>query len=89
VLRVASGPDSAGETVVQYIPQELLQELGLYQMKHTEFALLVRDEYLTAFNTFQSWSSTGGTGGGVVVAGQPGIGAWQPNNGFKRTDTNV
>jgi hypothetical protein len=41
-------------------------------MNYQEEVLLIREEYITAFDTFKYWNLGGG---GVVVTGQPGIGA--------------
>lgn len=64
----------AGESVLKHIPLSTLKDLGLTPlMNFPEEVLLIRGEYDTALDTFQDWSQTGG--GGVVVTGQPGIGA--------------
>ncbi len=66
-------PADASGSVLKYIPLTVLDELRLTYMTYREEVLLIREEYDTAFDTFQSWSQEGG--GGVVVTGQPGIGA--------------
>jgi hypothetical protein len=44
-------------------------------MKYIEKVLLIRDEYVPAFDTLESWWKHSERGCGVVVTGQPGIGA--------------
>lgn len=69
-----NAPAIAGAPALQHIPLSVLKELGLIPlMNFPEEVLLIREEYDTALNTFQDWSQKGG--GGVVVTGQPGIGA--------------
>ena len=67
-------PANASGSVLKYIPLTVLDELRLTSMTYREEVLLVREEYDTAYDTFQSWSKEVGSGG-VVVTGQPGIGA--------------
>ena len=66
--------DVPGGSVLKYIPFTILDELRLTSMNYRDEVLLIREEYDTAFDTFQYWSREGG--GGVVVTGQPGIGAY-------------
>ena len=69
-----NAPAQAGAPVLKHIPLSILKQLGLIPlMNFPEEVLLIREEYDTALNTFQDWSQKGG--GGVVVTGQPGIGA--------------
>lgn len=69
-----NAPARAGTPVLKHIPFSMLKELGLIPlMNFPEEVLLIREEYEIAFDTFQDWSRKGG--GGVVVTGQPGIGA--------------
>ena len=69
-----NAPARAGAPVLKHIPLSMLKELGLISlMNFPEEVLLIREEYDAAFDTFQAWSRKGG--GGVVVTGQPGIGA--------------
>jgi hypothetical protein len=58
----------------QYIPNQLIEDLQLYRLNYLENILLVREEYVTAFNTLESWAGSAGRGGGVVITGQPDIG---------------
>ena len=44
-------------------------------MKKFREVLLIREEYVPAFDTLESWWKCSQRGGGVVVTGQPGIGA--------------
>ena len=71
ILRDA--PANAGEKVLKYIPLSLLAELGLTSVNYRDKVLLIREEYNTLFDTLEDWNQLGG--GGVVVTGQPGIGA--------------
>jgi hypothetical protein len=65
------------EKGLKYVPSDILETLGLFHMMFREYVLLIRDEYITAFCTLHSWSSGNQSGlGGVVVTGQPGIGAY-------------
>ena len=47
--------------------------LSIPPAEFQEEALLIREEYVTAFDTFKDWNLLGR--GGVVVTGQPGIDA--------------
>jgi len=69
-----NAPARAGAPVLKHIPLTMLKELGLIPfMNFPEQVLLIREEYDTALDTLQDWSRN--EGGGVVVTGQPGIGA--------------
>lgn len=48
-----------------------LRMLQLGSMKYNEEVLLIREEYVIAFNTLGGPSQRGG---GIVILGQPGIG---------------
>ena len=61
---------------LEYIPANELKNLELEFMGFREDALLIRQEYITALNKFNEWSSSQyGLSGGVVVTGHPGSGA--------------
>lgn len=62
--------DATG-TVLKYISSAMLVKLKLKYVHYQEEILLIREEYITAFNTFKDWNSESG---GVVAIGQPGIG---------------
>jgi len=63
------------EKKFKYFSKPRLEYLKFNLMDYFEDVLLIRDEYLAAYNTLEKWFSSGVTGGGVVVTGQPGIGA--------------
>ena len=67
--------DVPGCQGLQYMSETQLNELGLRNMGYNERCLLIRHEYLSAFNDLTSISSNADGSGGVVVTGQPGIGA--------------
>jgi hypothetical protein len=62
----------------KYFSEQLLQDLQFGRMDYHEKVLLIREEYVTTYNTLESWSGGISAGGGVVVTGQPGIGASRP-----------
>ena len=59
---------------LRYIPETQVNELELQDLGYNEKALLVRQEYISAFDQLTSMSLND-TSGGVIVTGQPGIGA--------------
>ena len=59
---------------LRYMPETQVNELGLRHLGYNEKVLLVRHEYLSAFDNLTSISLNDGSGG-VIVTGQPGIGA--------------
>ena len=61
--------------VFKYVPAAALLKLQVRRMKYNEKVLLIREEYVLAFDTLVSWWKCSERGGGVVVTGQPGIGA--------------
>ena len=63
-------PADSNGTVLKYIPSSVIAKLRLAYMGYHEDVLLVREEYDTAFDTFQDWNL-----GGAVVTGQPDNGA--------------
>ena len=68
-------PADASGTVLKHIPHAVLMKLKLEYMHYQDEVLLIREEYITAFNTFKNWNRVE-RGGGVVVTGQRGIGAF-------------
>ena len=68
-------PADDGGKVLKYVPAAALQKLQLGHMKYNEEVLLIREEFVPAFDTLESWWKCSQRGGGVVVTGQPGIGA--------------
>jgi hypothetical protein len=56
-----------------YIPEAQVNELGLQDLGYNEKVLLVRHEYISAFDHLTSLSLNDRSGG-VIVTGQPGIG---------------
>ena len=68
-------PANDSGQVLKYVPAAAIQRLQLGHMKYIEDVLLFRKEYDTAFNTLESWWKCSQKGGGVIVTGQPGIGA--------------
>lgn len=58
---------------LEYIPEAQVNELGLQDLGHNEKVLLVRHEYISAFDHLTSLSLNDRSGG-VIVTGQPGIG---------------
>jgi len=58
----------------RYIPETQVNELGLQDLGYGEKVLLVRHEYISAFDHLTS-ISLNDRSGGVVVMGEPGIGA--------------
>ena len=73
ILHDAPADDSG--KVLKYVPAAALQKLQLRRMKYNEKVLLIREEYVPAFDTLESWWKCSERGGGVVVTGQHGIGA--------------
>jgi hypothetical protein len=68
-----STAESSGTTVsYSYFTSALIEKLHLFLLKFQEEILLVREEYVTAYDVMKSWSSS--HKGGVVITGQPGIG---------------
>ena len=63
-------PDCKG---LRYIPETKVKELGIQLLGYSGHNLLIRNDYISAFNNLVSMSEKG-IGGGVVVTGQPGIG---------------
>ena len=55
-----------------YFNEALIKETQPIRLKFQENILLIRDEYVTAYEVVQHWSRI--HQGGVVVTGQPGIG---------------
>ena len=68
-------PAVDGRHVLLCISPTTIQKLQLDDMKCNEEVLLIREEYVSAFDTLKSWYKCSERGGGVVVTGQPGIGA--------------
>ena len=64
-------PDCGG---LRHIPETQMGKLGLQDLGYSEKVLLVRHEYISAFNHLTSMSSNDRSGG-VIVTGQRGIGA--------------
>ena len=64
-------PDCGG---LRYIPEIQVNKLGLRDLGYGEKALLIRQEYTAALHQLTSMSLND-TSGGVIVTGQPGIGA--------------
>ena len=64
-------PDCGG---LRYIPETQVNKLGLRDLGYGEKALLIRQEYTAALHQLTSMSLND-TSGGVIVTGQPGIGA--------------
>jgi len=64
-------PDCGG---LRYIPGTQVNKLGLQDLGYNEKVLLVRHEYISAFDQLTSMSLNDRSGG-VIVTGQPGIGA--------------
>lgn len=58
---------------LKYIPEIQVNELGLQVLGYSEKVLLVRQEYISAFDHLTSMSLNDRSGG-VIVTGQPGIG---------------
>jgi hypothetical protein len=58
----------------KYVPDAQIERLRLDRLNYHESVLLVREEYISAFDTLESRSLGSSRGGGVVVVGQPGIG---------------
>lgn len=56
---------------LKYLPNTKVDELQLHTLGYNEEVLLVREEYLIALGALGIKS---GTGGGMVITGQPGIG---------------
>lgn len=73
ILTIFHDADDSGQ-VLKYVPSATLQNLELHHMNFSEEVTLIREEFVQAFNTLQSWSARRQRGGGVVVTGQPGIG---------------
>jgi len=67
LLDVPDGSD------LKYMPETLVNELGLRDLGYNERCLLIRHEFIFAFNRL-TLLSPDDTRGGVVVTGQPGIG---------------
>jgi hypothetical protein len=71
-------PASDGEILKHISPATVQKlQLGDASMKYDENVLLIRNEFLSAFDTLESWWNSNkkkGGVGGVVVTGQPGIG---------------
>jgi len=59
---------------LRYIPETQVNEPGLPDLGYNEKVLLVRQEYISAFDQLTSMSLND-ISGGVIVTGQPGIGA--------------
>jgi len=59
---------------LRYIPETQVNELGLQDLGYNEKALLICHRYISAFDHLTS-ISLNDRSGGVVVTGQPGIGA--------------
>ena len=64
-------PDCGG---LRYIPEIQVNKLGLRHLGYGEKVLLESHEYISAFDHLTSMSLNEATGG-VIVTGQPGIGA--------------
>ena len=62
---------------LEYIPADEIKKLKLGDLGFTEVILLIRKEYITAFDTFEEWSSLTPKRSGAVLIGQPGIGVYQ------------
>ena len=56
---------------LKYLPNTKVDELQLHTLGYNEEVLLVCEEYLIALGALGMKS---GTGGGMVITGQPGIG---------------
>lgn len=69
--KTTTGP--AGMSL-QYMPKDSVVQLNLLLLNYQEDVLLIRKEYITAFDALVSRSTGQERGGGVVVLGQPGIG---------------
>jgi hypothetical protein len=58
-----------------YLTKQKIDELGLRRLDYDGKALLVRKDYEIAYGDLENYSATSTRSGGVVVTGQPGIGA--------------
>jgi len=59
---------------LRYIPETQVNELGLQDLGYNKKVLLIRHGYISAFDRLTSMSLNDRSGG-VIVTGQPGIGA--------------
>ena len=64
-------PNGSG---LKYVPKSWVHDLELHSLKYGETALLVREEYIVAFENLEAQSKVEDSRG-VVVFGQPGIDA--------------
>ncbi|KAI0245653.1 hypothetical protein BJV78DRAFT_1287359 [Lactifluus subvellereus] len=55
---------------LKYVPRSQVEDLELHHLEYPEYALLIRKEYIFAFDELETRPRKGG----VVVSGQPGIG---------------
>jgi len=64
-------PNGSG---LKYVPKSWVHDLELHSLKYGEAALLVREEYIVALENLEAQSKVEDSRG-IVVFGQPGIGA--------------